>query len=391
MKARHLAWSLWLVFVVVLAVATYYGLNPERDVKPITLVDAFWAWSFIGFPTTGALIASRFPERPLGWLFIAGPLLIMSAIFVSDPTGGVVPEAGKWLAWVANVTLSGGMATLMFIPFYLPSGSRERTLQIPYRIVVGCVVAWMLGATFAPGPLAEFAEFRNPVGIEALGPIFRFLKAALGPVLFACVLLGIGTIVLRYRRSEGQERLQMKWIALGASTVPLVFFGIFLTERLAGDLSDAQVTVPIILSILAIPISIAVAMLKHRLFEIDQIINRTLVYTLVTALLVGAYLGLVFALQLIMEPITPDSDLAIAGSTLAVAALFRPLRARIQAFIDRRFYRRKYDAARSLGQFATRLRDEIDLEVVHGEVLTVLHDTVQPSHVGLWFKQGAAR
>jgi hypothetical protein len=388
LKARYLAWGLWFTFVVVLTTATYYGFNPKEG-EPIKLIDALWAWSFIGFPTTGALIASRYPRRPLGWFLIAGPLLIMTGVFVSDAAmhAGVSLEIQPWMALVSTIMFSAGLSSLLLVVFFLPDGTLPQgRIRIPFRIVLVCIGAWIATSTFSPGPFEDFPEFDNPLGVESLARVFDLSGTILGPVMLAAMGLAIVAIVIRFRRTEGQQRLQLKWIALGAAGVPLIFIGIFLFERLFVDLSDAQATVPIILAILSLPLSIGIAMLKHQLFEIDQIINRALVYALVTTLLVAAYLGLVFALQLVLEPVTKESDLAVAASTLAVAALFGPMRRRIQGFIDRRFYRRKYNATVTLSEFGSRLRDEVDLAVVQDDVIAVLYETVQPAHASVWLR-----
>ena len=394
MKSRYLAWGLWLLFVGVLVTATYYGFNPPDEKEPIGWVDALWAWSFLGFPTTGALIASRFPDRPLGWLFCTGPLFIMTGVVVSDVAiySGAAEGGEQWFALLSNVMFSAGLATFFVVPFFLPDGYRARGVWMDrlFRLTQVCIGVWILNALFGPGPLQDFPEYTNPLGIEALEKPFNALQTVLGPVILLAASLGLLSIVVRFRRSEGHARLQLKWIAVGAAIIPLALaFGAILEIFI--DLGDVPVTLLTTVAIFALPVSIGIAMLRHQLYEIDQVINRALVYAALTTLLVGAYLGLVVALQLLVDSFTTDSDLAVAASTLAVAALFRPLRSRTQAFIDKRFYRRKYNSAQALSGFGARTRDEVDLDALQQDIVGVVRDTVQPAHVTIWLKQEPAR
>jgi hypothetical protein len=283
---------------------------------------------------------------------------------------------------------SAGFVLFTFIPLLLPGGKLPSRRWRPVaRLGALAAALWVGSAMFAPGPLVEFeSNIQNPLGIPVLGGLIDLAKTVLGPVVLAIPLLGIASLVMRPRRADGTERQQLKWIAFGAATIPLCFGSIWTYERIIGDLSDVTVTLIIIVAILAFPVSIAVAMLRYRLYDIDVIINRTLVYGALTAALLAAYLLIVVALSRVLDPVTRESDVAVAASTLAVAALFRPLRARIQGFIDRRFYRAKYDATRALDTFGTRLRDEVDLDLVRSDVLGVVGETLQPVHASLWIK-----
>jgi hypothetical protein len=201
-------------------------------------------------------------------------------------------------------------------------------------------------------------------------------------LLFAAVVGSIASLFVRWRHARTHERQQLKWLSYAGGIVGLGVLSIPLLNTV-GSPSDDLTNSIVSVTLAAVPVAIGIAILRHGLYEIDVVINRTLVYLVLTATLAGAYLGSVLLLQLVLSP---SSDLAIAASTLAVAALFRPLRHRIQALVDRRFYRRRYDAQRTLEQFGTRLRDEVDLDTLAGDLSAVVADTMQPAHVSLWLR-----
>lgn len=389
-RVTAVAWSLWAAFVLTLATATYFGFNPPAG-PPIQLVDAIWAASFIGFPTAGALIVPRMPRRPLGWILLVAPLLLMIGVALSDTARYFESEsvAVIWL-WLASVCFGAGLAPLVTVPLYLPDGH----LPSPRWNWVGKVV-WtvasvsVIHAAFRPGPLESTSSaLENPFGIEPLRALFDAIEMALGPALLLTIVAGVVSLIARFRSAAGIERQQMKWLVFGGVVLMGSFGTIALFEAFVRDLSDVAVTMVIVTAILSLPISITVAVLKTRLYEVDVVINRALVYGALTGILALAYLGLVVVFQRALDPVTKESDLAIAGSTLAVAALFRPLRARVQGFIDHRFYRRKYDAAETLGTFSSRLRDQVDLDSLRQELVGVVGRTMQPSHASLWLRRG---
>lgn len=390
--ARKFAWSLWIAFVLTLATAIYFGFNPPQG-RPIKIVDAIWAASFIGFPTAGALVVSRMPRRPLGWILLVAPLLLMIGVTLSDAARQFQGSSASpvWL-WLASVCFGGGLAPLLTVPLYLPDGqlpsARWRWVG---KAVWSLAVLALLTSAFRPGPLESTSSGeQNPFGIEPLRGFFDATEAALGPAFLLTIAVGVLSLVLRFRTARGIERQQMKWLVLGGAVLLGAFGSIALYEAFVSDLGDVAVTLVIVVAILSLPTSIAIAVLKTRLYEIDVVINRALVYTALTGILALAYLGLVVVLQDVLAPITQDSDVAVAGSTLAVAALFRPLRSKVQAFIDQRFYRRKYDAAQTLGEFSSRLRDQVDLDSLNRELVGVVARTMQPAHASVWLRQGTA-
>jgi hypothetical protein len=224
----------------------------------------------------------------------------------------------------------------------------------------------------------------NPLGVDWLGPV-QGAVYLIAPFLF--ILPSIVAVVLRFRRSRGVERQQMKLLVFGALAFPI---GIWLTNQRMRVPDELKPLFPggllFGLAVSSVPIAIGLAVLRYRLYEIDLIIRRTLVYGALTALLALAYWAGVLVLQQVLRPLTQGSDLAIVGSTLAVAALFQPLRRRIQEAVDRRFYRRRYDAVRTLEDFSSRLREQIDLDSLQSELVAVVGRTVQPAHASLWLR-----
>ena len=252
-------------------------------------------------------------------------------------------------------------------------------------------VAWLIGAAagmaiagFVLGsPESMGMTGVNPLESEALTPLGDLVTWVGLALLMVSLILAVASIVVRMRGSRIDERQQFKWLIFGAALVPL------------GNVV-ATLPVPALIQNLGVcalgglPIAVGIAVLKYRLYDIDVVINRALVYTALTIVLAATYFAVVVILQQLIGRIAEESDLAIAGSTLAVAALFRPLRTRIQTFIDRRFYRRKYDAAATLGALSSRLRDEVDLESLTKDLTAMIGATVQPGHVSIWLRDKAA-
>lgn len=393
-RASVAGWALWGAFVVTLGFAAFFGFNPPSG-PPIRFVDALWAASFVGFPTAGALIVRRMPGRPLGWILLVAPLLLMLGVTLGDAAryfqDSLSVEPMRKVLWVATLCFGAGLAPLLTVPLYLPDGRlpspRWRWVG---RIVWAVAAVSLLHATLKPGPMeVSSSPASNPFGIESLGPLFDVIEKVLGPAFLMTLAIGGISLILRFRAARGVERQQMKWLVFGGGVLMGSFGSIALFEAVVGDLGDVAVTLLIVVAILSLPVSIAVAVLKTGLYEIDVVINRALVYAVLSGILGAAYLGLVVVFQRALDPITQQSDVAIAGSTLAVAALFRPVRSWVQTFIDRRFYRRKYDAAETLRAFSARLRDQVDLNSLSREVIEVVGVTMQPAHASLWLRAGA--
>jgi len=349
---------------------------------------------FLAFPIVGALIASKHPKNPVGWICLAIGLFWMETLLEeSIPGSGPYPVTTYALTqalWIPPVGLLGIYLILLFPDGKLPS-RRWRPLAWLSGVVM---VLASLGITFAPGPLDEHPGVRNPIGLEG-APWVATAGIFILPLLPLCMLASAFSLVLRYRRSGGEQREQIKWIAFAASVVGLLYlitmvssftfegpWGAAGTPLWLGLLQQAS-----LVSFSAVPIAVGFAVLKYRLYDIDLLINRTLVYGSLTATLALIYFGGVVVLQYVFRALTAQgSTIAVVASTLAIAALFNPLRRRVQGFVDRRFYRRKYDAAKTLAAFGSRLREETDLDALSEDVVGVTRATMQPAHVSLWLR-----
>jgi hypothetical protein len=337
------------------------------------------------FSVVGALIASRHPDNAIGWIFLA--------VAVATGLGGVAGAyAEHWLGGGGGSRTLGETAawyaTLSWIPFILvpctfllllfPDG---RLPSRRWRSVAWCagagIVGGLLTSGLKPGPLEDYPQLENPYGIESA--LIDPLTGLAALTLLIGIVGSSASLVVRFRRARGELREQIKWLALAGAfaglSVPIAVAG----YGLWGDIGTNSLSM---LGVLSLPLAAAIAILRHRLYDIDVVINRTLVYGALTATLGGTYLALVVLTGLAVG----DSDVAIAGSTLAVAALFRPARARIQGAVDRRFYRRRYDAAQTLEAFSRRRRDQIDLDALADDLRGVVRETVQPAHLSLWLR-----
>jgi hypothetical protein len=341
-----------------------------------------------GIAGIGALVASRRPSNPIGWIFCGAGLMLELSSFGQAYAGRAVEEsgslpAGEAVGWVAEwswVPALGAMLVFVFLLF--PDGRLPSPRWRPVALLgSAAVVLLVVEEALRPGGL-ENSAYDNPIGVEALGETLRIAEYPTLAVFGAAVVASVASVPLRLRHARGDERQQLKWFAYGAAVAGAAVLS-------AGPLWETvpELRIVVYAGLMTLILAIVIGILKHRLYDIDVVINRTLVYGALTATLAAAYLGIVLLLQLALSPLTEDSDLAIAGSTLAVAALFRPARARIQGLVDRRFYRRRYDAARTLEGFGIRLRDEVELDAISADLRGVVADTMQPAHVSLWLKE----
>jgi hypothetical protein len=351
---------------------------------------------FLAFPIVGALIASRHPKNIVGWIcLVVGLFWIL--IFTGDsipPGSGPYPLTTDALTqgiWIPPVGLLGIYLILLF-----PDGKLPSRRWRPLAWLSGVVIALAsLGITFAPGPLEGHPGVRNPIGLEGTPPWVATAGIAILLLLPLCMLASALSLVMRYRRSRGEEREQIKWIAFAASVVGLLYL-ITMVSSLTSSGPWGAAGTPLWLGLLqqaalvsftAVPIAVGFAVLKYRLYDIDILINRALVYGPLTVFLAATYVGGVVGLQYVFRVLTGQgSTLAVVASTLMIAALFNPLRRRIQSFIDRLFYRRKYDAAKTLAAFSARLREETELGTLADDLVGAVGQTMQPAHVSLWLR-----
>ncbi|TDO56187.1 hypothetical protein EV651_113213 [Kribbella sp. VKM Ac-2571] len=391
--ARLLAWGLFGIFVV-LAAATPVLVAIRNGHASDALVALG-----IGFALVGALVASRQPANAVGWLLLAAAVALGLDTFTTVYANRSSSPGAQWAGWLNSWLLFVWLyVPALFLPLVFPAG---RLLSRRWRLVVGlgvgAVGADIIGAAFTPGVLEIPSDrpIRNPLGIGGpVGDALAWLSATAELLAAGTLVLGALSVFLRLRRAHGRERQQVTWFAYICIVALVPFVVLALAGLVAGDdvppwLNVVQVVAwwsLVALLLIGLPSAIGIAILRHRLYDIDIVINRTLVYATLTLTLGTAYLGSVLLLQLVLNPLTQGSDLAVAMSTLAVAALFRPARRRIQLLVDRRFFRRRYDAARTLAAFGARLRDELDIDALGTDLQAVVHDTMQPVHVALWLR-----
>ena len=356
-------------------------------------IDQAFVTIIVGYAVVGVLVATREPGNPIGWLLLVAALSLGLAT-----TGTAYVEAtegpGEPLAALVSVQSVWLYVAIVLVPLLYPTG-RLPTPRWRAAIWLGLagLVILHVGELLQHGSLdlGIDEQVANPIGVDH--PLVDLARILGEVVVFCSVVLSAVALGLRLRRSHGRERQQLKlftYVVVMAVTILLLG----LLTLLAGvdppvwidRLSTAAWISTLALVLIGMPIAIGVAILRHQLYDIDVVIKRTLVYGTLTAALLTTYLGSVLLLRLVLAPVAGDSDLAVAGSTLAVAALFRPARSRIQAVVDRRFYRSRYDAARTVESFAGRLREELDLEALGTDLRGVVRDTMQPAHVSLWLR-----
>jgi hypothetical protein len=386
--AVRLAWSLWGLTMGLLALAAWLdagnsagwpGSQDELDLVPMSLT----------FATVGALISARHPRNPIGWLCGAFGLVVavthtgnQYAQYALVTAPGSLP-GGDWAAWLAvwPIELTVLLPALVFLLF--PHG---QLLSPRWRPLVWFAVATstLMAAASALSTvnfLNNVPFARHPMALVDADAV-RLAYGALQMVQLGVLLLAGVSLVVRLGRARGQERQQLKWLTYVSAVGALAITGaVFVTDQ------------PVIVAVFwfpAVAVAIGVAIFKYRLYDIDRIINRTLVYGLLTALLGAVYVGLVLVLGQVFGGVTRDPpSWAVAGATLAVAAVFRPARHRIQTVVDRRFNRRRHDAAKTIAAFSTRLRDQIDLDTLSTELVAVVDQTMEPTQVSLWLRPAA--
>ena len=386
----RLAWGMAALALLLLVAADVLLLTTRIGVGVGAEIGVYvFKWAItLAFAAVGGLIASRHPDNAIGWLFLGagvaaglGSLAASYAEYWIDSGAG--PELlGKTAAWYAELSwIPWILVPTTFLLLLFPDG---RLLSRRWRPVAWCAALGMAGGFVTeglhPGHIPDYPQVMNPYGVKS---------SLLEPLTGLALLLLLGGIVgssasliFRFRRAQGEQRQQIKWLAFAGAAAAVTVTICFAAYDVLGA-SLANIT--IMLSVLGLPLAAGIAILRYRLYDIDVVINRTLVYGSLTISLISVYFGAVVALQYVLGAITGGkSQLAVVGSTLAIAALFSPLRRRVQGFVDRRFYRSKYDARKTLEAFSARLKEETELEALNDDLVGVVRQTMQPAHVTLW-------
>jgi hypothetical protein len=425
--AAWLAWSLWAVCVALIALALLldfltddmYFLLGERPSPSLAVLTGVLS---LAYPTVGALIASRLPTNPIGWIFCGVGLLYTAQRFSTAYADYALLEnlafpGGEYVAWFsALVRVSGLVLAVVFVMLLFPDGRllSRRWQIVAWMAVLGAVLTALYDA-FYPEDLSTHSYVVNPFGVVGNIGGFTSTEFIIGSALVGEVLLltsslaALFSLVLRLHRARGDERQQLKWFLFAAvpaglcfafvllSFIVVDFTDLFLFSTLLNELRHLVLWRYIyedigsvgVFALLVVPVFTYIAILRYRLYDIDVVINRTLVYATLTATLAAVYFGGVTIIQALFRALTAQEQqpqIAIVVSTLVIAALFNPLRRRIQSFIDRGFYRRKYDAAKTLEVFSAKLRDETDLDALSDDLVGVVRETMQPAHVSLWLR-----
>jgi len=374
-----------------LTASAWLAARGDVDTIVIMAVDGF----VVANAATGLLLTTRRPRHPIGWLLLtsalayaAGGLAIgyLEASVSSGPRSLPVSPA---VAWVGNVAFglgSGISATFLLLLF--PTGHLPSPRWRPVAWLAGVALAALLAGVVLSPSSFEGLPVENPAALDASHPVLLVLEGGGFSLLVAAVVLSVASLVVRYRRAPGPQRQQLKWVAFSALVVGVALAGTAVWEAVNGaaSVSDDAENLVTTISLALVPVAIGVAILRHQLFDIDRIISRTISYGAVSALLIGAYVAGVFVFRALL-PV--EGELPVAVSTLAVAALFNPLRRRVQGLVDRRFNRSRYDAARIIADFGRRVRNQTDLAVLASELVVAAGNTMRPAHVTVWFRRGS--
>jgi len=394
-----LAWSICLLCVALAVGSLLLAVLNRRTMgeifgEAIVTISALT----VAFSVVGALIASHRPGNPIGWIFCAAALFqglsnsgyeYATYALITNP--GSLP-LGAEMSWLGQWIWAPGLGLILaFLPLLFPDGRppSRRWRPVGWLGGLSIILISTMGAILL-WPERGLALLRpESAGEEGTSHVlFVVVDRIAFPMMLVAGLGAVISLFVRYRRARGDERQQIKWFA-SASALTLVFVFVFeVLVNTEGGLLGVVFAVLSLPLVSAVPVATGIAIFKYRLYDIDRIVSRALVYAVLTASLVLVYLGGVISLQYVFRSLGGgESSLAVVASTLLISALFIPLRRRVQGFIDRRFYRKKYDAKKTLEAFSARLRDETNLEILAGDLVTVVGETVQPAHVSLWMRK----
>jgi hypothetical protein len=397
LSGRIAAWLAWSACALSLALTALTVLLIILLLRSDTPIYYYWletSMVAVGYSTVGAIVASRLPESPIGWLFCAIGLIFGLSHFSAEYAAYalIAPSrslpGGEVLAWLTSWVWVFGLGMIVYLDLLFPNGrlpsARWRWFARSTAIVL--LPAAILTA-LSPGLILS-STLNNPLGIEGLPNTSKEIEA----FMYALVVVGATSMLARLRYAGRIERQQIKWFAYATA---VAISGVILKNTIYTAVGVMWVWwVGLVLTTVGVassPVAMGIAIFRYRLYQIDLIINRTLVYGSLTAVLAAVYLGGVVLLQYAFRALSgEESQLAVVASTLIIAALFVPLRRRIQGFIDRRFYRRKYDARKTLEAFSAKLRNQTDLDALSDDLVAVVAETMQPAHVSLWLRPETA-
>jgi hypothetical protein len=389
--AARLAWSLCglaLALLVATLLVLLTGRPPARSAGDAWQRQAADLLGLVGAPLLGGLIAARRPDNRYGWLWLAVGLGLAVVAFANAYVAVTLASGPDGLpgmavaAWLGGLGFTVAMSLFPFLFLLFPTGRLpSRRWRLWAWAIIAVAGSSLFAVAFGSETIAEGVA--NPFAAGGLlrGVLDRVGDPGIGGLFLATALSAL-SLLLRFRRARGVERQQLKWLAYAAALLGAFILGDTLGLQTSGPLDLLLET----LTITGVYAGIGIAVLRYRLYEIDRLINRTLVYATVTALLGLVYAVSVFGLGGLLNPAGEQSALAVAASTLAVAALFQPVRRRVQGLVDRRFNRRRYDAAKTIEAFSARLREEIDLDTLSAELLAVVHQTMEPTRASLWLR-----
>jgi hypothetical protein len=395
-----LAWALWLLTMLALAAVPWLDRLLRQAGRPdlvqLTPGTAFPVVAMVSGATVGAVLASRKPRHPVGWLLLTVALsLTATAAAAQYLTWGLLVRPGalpgaRWVSLYYSAIGYAGMTSIGLLLLLTPTGSppslRWRWLA---RVMVATPIVLVVVTTLTKGPLdPRYQALGGPFDLRGHGGLLLVANQVALAITTLAVVIAAGSLVGRFRQARGVERLQLQWVALAALVV--VMAGVVVLAGLAVGVASAStlLSVAVGLCLATLPVATGAAVLRYRLYDLDRIISRTLAYGLLTVLLGVGYAGIVLGLGRLLPQ---GSSLAVAAATLAVAAVFQPARRRIQQVVDRRFNRRRHDASQMIEAFGTRLRDQVDLDTLTAELVAVVDQTMQPTRASLWLRPAQAR